>query len=257
MAENSKIEWCDHTFNPWIGCARVSEGCRHCYAENLMDTRWRKVQWGPKGDRLRTSEAKWREPIKWNERAMREGTRFRVFCASLADVFEDKAEVQPWRDELFALMAYTQYLDWQVLTKRPENIRNMVPPHWLEHWPEHIWIGTSVETQEMADNRIGYLMYVPAAVRFLSCEPLLGPLQIQNYLSFGDFHGIDWVIVGAESGAHARPMEEEWVRNLRDQTVFQDAAFFYKQKVVGGRKIGLPLLDGVQWAEFPRVAVAV
>lgn len=284
MAENSKIEWTDHTFNPWIGCTRVSEGCRHCYAETLMDTRWGKVQWGPQGERLRTSEAKWREPMKWNERAMRDGRRYRVFCASLADVFEDKPEVAPWRDELFALMAYTKHLDWQVLTKRPENVLRMVPESWhwtAGGWPQHVWIGTSVENQEMADKRIPELWKIPAAVRFLSCEPLLGQTII-------DLDGIHWVIVGGESGPGARPMHPDWARSLRDQCVAADVAYFFKQwgeyvprlqlradQVAGlsnavyanavpiegdqayrvGKRAAGRLLDGREWSEFPNVTV--
>jgi protein gp37 len=125
MGENSKIEWCDHTFNPWIGCQKVSPGCDHCYAEAMMDLRYKKVQWGPHGERQRTSEQNWRLPTQWNAQARtfrkENGHRPRIFCASLADVFDNQIDTS-WRDDLFALIRKCNRLDWLVLTKRPENI---------------------------------------------------------------------------------------------------------------------------------------
>jgi protein gp37 len=134
MAENSNIEWTHHTFNPWIGCTKVSDGCKNCYAENLMDKRYGRVKWGPQGTRVRTSEANWKKPLKWNREAEAKGERHRVFCASLADVFEDKPdqpEMEQWRLELLELIIKTPYLDWLLLTKRPENVRGMVYGDWF------------------------------------------------------------------------------------------------------------------------------
>ena len=171
MAQNSKIEWTDHTFNPWIGCQKVSPGCDHCYAETMMDHRYHKVQWGPHGQRVRTSEANWRGPLKW---AKAEGDiRQRVFCASLADVF-DKQAPQGARKDLFLLIHKTPQLDWMLLTKRPENIARMLPADWGNGWP-NVWLGTTCEDQQHFDRRWPILRDVPAAVRFISYEPALGP----------------------------------------------------------------------------------
>ena len=159
MAENSAIEWTDHSFNPWIGCTRVSPGCVHCYAETLADKRHGWVAWGPKGNRKRTAPANWRKPLTWNRRAEREGVRYRVFCASLADVFDPHPSIpQEWRAELWALIQETPSLDWQLLTKRPENVMRMVPALWQVEFPPNVWIGTSVEDQERADERIPELV---------------------------------------------------------------------------------------------------
>jgi protein gp37 len=237
MAENSAIEWTDHTFNPWIGCTKVSDGCKHCYAETLMDHRYGKVQWGPQGERKRTSDANWRKPIQWNKHpwyecnacgwrgaVARSGprwnpfreqwsyavcercrsgllkpTRCRVFCGSLCDVFEDRRGIDAlnyWRAQLWRVIEDTPNLDWLLLTKRPENVNNMIPAHWrnVNRWPDNVWIGTSVEDQATADKRIPELLEIPARTRFLSCEPLLGPLDLK-------LEGIHWVIAGGESGA--------------------------------------------------------
>lgn len=239
MAEYSKIEWTDHTFNPWMGCTKVSDGCKNCYAETLMDKRYGKVKWGPQGTRVRTSAANWRKPLAWNRQAEKEGRRYRVFCASLADVFEDRQEVAPWREELFGLIGNTPNLDWLLLTKRPENVNDMVfemvAPVCLgwEDFP-NIWIGTSVENQEQADKRIPHLLQIPAAVKFLSMEPLLGPVDISIYLATGWTEPpyddiVNWVIVGGESGHHARPMHPDWARSIRDQCVAAGVPFLFKQ----------------------------
>lgn len=217
MGENSKIQWTDHTFNPWIGCAKVSAGCANCYAEDLMDTRYHKAKWGVNGTRVPTSPANWREPVKWNREAERDGVRRRVFCASLADVFEDREELEPWRAHLFDLIDKTPHLDWLLLTKRPENIH-------LDAVRRNVWLGTSVENQDAADTRIPHLFKAPGAVRFLSCEPLLGPVDLGAYI-----HGLDWVIVGGESGNKARPCMVDWIRAIRDQCKEAGVACFIKQ----------------------------
>lgn len=241
MAENSKIEWTDHTFNPWIGCTKVSDGCKHCYAENLMATRYKRVEWGTQGKRVRTSEANWKKPLAWNKKAEKLGVRYKVFCASLADVCEikkDQPEIDWWRNELGGLILETPNLDWLILTKRPENFNELFGYMFPFGYPKNIWVGTSVENQEQADKRIPELLNIPAKVRFLSMEPLLGPVDLglmgtvpsdirPNYTATYDL--IDWVIVGGESGANARPMHPKWARSLRDQCVEAGVPFLFKQ----------------------------
>lgn len=227
MAENSKIEWTDHTFNPWVGCTKVSPACDHCYAEGWAKRTGHPELWA--GERRRTSAANWQGPRKWNRAA--EGAiaqrRPRVFCASLADVFDNQIP-ERWRDDLWHLIDQTPHLDWLLLTKRPQNIAKMLPtpaigaPAWGDGWP-NVWLGTTVESQEEADRRIPHLQAVPAAVRFLSCEPLLEPVHLR------DRRGIDWVICGGESGGGARTMAPAWAASLRDQCGVAGIAFFMKQ----------------------------
>lgn len=254
MGQNTAIEWTDHTFNPWQGCIRVSPGCQHCYAETLSN-RWGKDIWGPGSKRERTSAANWRKPLQWSRQAQKEGRRYKVFCASMADVFEDNEQVKSWRLDLFLLISNTPNLDWQILTKRPDVAREF-----FEQRPglllPNIWMGTSVENQEYADKRIPELLKIPAKVRFLSVEPLLGPIdlsgrtvdsvwfdaeyaQVDPHLSeIVECEGwpIHWVIVGGESGHGARPMHPEWVRKIRDECQAAGVAFFFKQwgEYVGG-----------------------
>lgn len=238
MAENSKIEWTTHTFNPWIGCTKVSDGCKNCYAETLMDERWNKVKWGPKGLRMVTSETNWRKPHQWDREAVKTGTRARVFCASLADVFEgpETMPAESWpvvseaRERLGHLIDATPNLDWLILTKRPENVLKYGPMGY--RWtmggvPPNVWIGTSVEDQKSADTRIPELLNVSAKIRFLSCEPLLAPVVIHPGLLTP--FDVNWVIVGGESGPGKRPMDLTWARSLRDQCKTARVAFFMKQ----------------------------
>ena len=175
MAENSAIEWTHHTFNPVLGCQKVGPGCDHCYAEG-----WAKrsglVTWGPGETRRVTSDAYWRQPLKWDREAKAAGERRRVFCASLADVF-DNAWPDGVRDRLWALIKATPNLDWMLLTKRPGNIAKMLPDDWGGGY-RNVWLGCTVVNQEEADRDIPKLLAVPAAVRFLSMEPLLGPVEI-------------------------------------------------------------------------------
>jgi protein gp37 len=237
MGENSKIEWTDHTFNPWIGCQRVSPGCDHCYAEAMMDHRYRKVQWGPHGQRVRTSKATWSGPPKWAKAA--NGHRPRVFCASLADVFDNKAP-DGARLDLFDLIRSTPELDWMLLTKRPENAAKMLPANWEGGWP-NVWLGTTCEDQEHFDRRWSILGRVPATVRFVSYEPALGPLTL------GDAPP-DWVICGGESGAGARTrfMDPAWARAVRDECAAKGVAFFMKQMT---KKMPIP--DDLFVRQFP------
>lgn len=220
MGENSAISWTKHTFNPWIGCSKVHEGCTHCYAEELMATRYKRVVWGVNGTRTKTKT--WRDPIRWNREAVEAGERHRVFCASLADVFEDRPELEPWRRELFDLIDATPQLDWQLLTKRPENILRM----WPSYYRDNVWLGTSVSNQKTFDE-FSYLLRqnrTIAKVLFLSAEPLLGPIQLDE-----DIDIIDWLIVGGESGKGARPCEVEWIQSLVRQCDDYGVRCFVKQ----------------------------
>lgn len=267
MSENSKIEWTDHTFNPFIGCTKVSPGCDNCYAEHLMDTRLHKVVWGVHGERVRTSAATWREPIRWNARHAEffaaHGRRQRVFCASLADVF-DNAVDPAWRADLFRLIADTPNLDWLLLTKRIGNVMSMVSEAAQYQFDldriekprlhDNIWLGATIVNQEEADRDIPKLLAVPAHVRFLSMEPLLGPVDLTRVMrsspdsdwSYCDDvlrgfrahkcgghispeNAVNWVIVGGESGADARPMHPDWARDLRDQCAAAGVPFLFKQ----------------------------
>ena len=281
MGEKTSISWCDSTFNPWVGCQRVSPGCENCFAEAL-DKRvgggWldgkKSLRWGPTAPRIRTSAANWRKPLAWNRKALKAGTRPRVFCSSLADVFEDRPELAPWRQDLFELIAATPALDWQILTKRPENILRLwpdcVPPPGAEDWP-NVWPGTTVEDQQRANERIDALVKVPAARRFLSCEPLLERVDLSRWLDedkTGFVGLIDWVIIGGESGPGARPFDLEWARDLVRQCRDggrAEAAVFVKQMgdhpVEHGKRLHLGRhgADPEQWPpdlrvqEFPEV----
>jgi protein gp37 len=233
MAQDSKIEWTHHTFNPWIGCTRVSPACDHCYAET-WSKRYNTVEWGAGKPRKMTSESNWQQPIKWNREAEKNGTRYRVFCASLADVFDNEAD-PAWRIRLFALIEKTPHLDWLLLTKRIGNVSKMLPLDWGKGWP-NVWLGISVVTQQEAERDIPKLAAIPAKVRFLSMEPLLEAIDLRALKT--DYNGrlnaflhnrIHWVIVGGESGAEARPMHPEWARSLRDQCVEFGIPFHFKQ----------------------------
>lgn len=223
MGKNSHIEWTHHTFNPWWGCAKVSPACQHCYAEALSK-RFGGSTWGTRGERRFFSEAHWKEPERWNEEAKNFGKKYRVFCASMSDVFEDRRDLDSARTKLWKLIEKTESLDWLLLTKRPEKTTKLAP--WISNWPENVWLGTTVESQEWADKRLPALLAVPARIRFLSCEPLLGPLDLTQYLKNRD---LDWIIVGGESGPKARPTHPNWIRNLRDTSDKFGVAFHFKQ----------------------------
>lgn len=244
MSENSKIEWTDHTFNPWEGCQKVGPGCDHCYAETRNARFGGGVagNWGPGAPRRRTRDANWRKPLAWNARhaefLAEHGRRQRVFCASLADVFDNAVDPE-WRDDLWRLIEQTPNLDWLLLTKRIGNVDNMLPvPFDFDRLYPNVWIGATVVNQAEADRDIPKLLATPAAVRFLSMEPLLGPVEFSNVSRRSDavkvlgqraLGGIDWVIVGGESGAAARPMHPDWARSLRDQCAAAGVPFLFKQ----------------------------
>lgn len=261
MGDTTEIAWTDHTFNPWWGCAKVSPACNNCYAENLAIRTGHDV-WGKNADRRKLSERHWRRPLVWAKQAHAAGRPSLVFCASMADVFEDRPDVADERDDLFELIQETgDHLIWQLLTKRPENISRMVPGDWIDgieewsgFWPEHVWIGTTVEDQRRANERIPQLLEVDSeredpAVRFLSCEPLLEELDLTPWLD-----SVDWVICGGESGPGHRPLDLDHARSLRDQCEAFGVPFFFKQ--VGGHtaKAGGDLLDSVEWKQFPKAA---
>lgn len=294
MGQTTGIGWTDHTFNPWMGCARVSPACGGakgvggCYAEALVtgrmgynatsaDPRRRLTLWGPPSTstRLRTSAANWRNPVAWNAAAKRDGVRRRIFCASLADVFEDHPDLPAARADLWSLIERCDGLDWQLLTKRPENIRAMAPPSWLARggWPAHVWVGTTVEDKPRAEQRIPELFSVPAKVRFLSCEPLLESLDdvLPRFLQrvckgCGCYEGkghmmtmrpgvagpvdctrpgyerkISWVIVGGESGPGSRAFDIAWARSIVAQCREAGVSAFVKQ--LGARPIDGDLVE--------------
>lgn len=275
MANQTNISWCDSTFNPWMGCTKVSPACDHCYAER--DTaRFGRVEWGAGKPRVRTSAANWRKPLQWNKQPFYEckqcgwrgatkygnpvccderaqPARRRVFCASLADVFDNEVDPQ-WRADLLHLIFQTPGLDWLLLTKRIGNAQAMLEEavahvslgnhtwaHQASRGFRHVWIGATICNQVEADRDIPKLLAIPAAVRFLSIEPMLGPIQLPfarlaewNELAreTGNDHAISalhWVIAGGESGPNARPMHPDWVRTLRDQCAAAGVPFHFKQ----------------------------
>jgi protein gp37 len=235
MGDTTKISWADKTFNPWIGCEAISPGCEHCYAHALVK-RWG----GDFSQRTRTSPANWLKPRAWNRRAERLGRTYRVFCASLADVFDNQVPDE-WRRDLFTLIADTPALTWMLLTKRVGNVERMAPVSWmLEVWPKNVWLGITVVNQEEADRDIPKLLAIPAHLRWLSCEPLLGPIDLRDPLNdFGEPRycymdrelksRIEWVIVGGESGHHARPFVLGWAKDVIEQCQAHGAAVHVKQ----------------------------
>lgn len=258
MSDNTKIEWTDHTFNPWWGCSRVSPGCRFCYADRDAQ-RYGQQVWRRHGPRRMLSEANWQRPAKWNRDAQRAGVPAKVFCASMADVFEDHPDVTEPRKRLWGLVETTPWLIWQFLTKRPENAAGMVP--WGNSWPSWVWLGTSVENQRYAIERIPYLAASGAGTLFLSCEPLLASVDLRAWLhpeapgcncggpadpyQMHERHCglepplLDWVISGGESGPKARPCKLAWLDYLRQQCAVAGVPYFCKQLgTVLGRELG-------------------
>lgn len=235
MAENSKIEWTHHTFNPWWGCAKVSPGCDHCYAERDAGRFDPKTTlWGVDAARREFGDKHWNDPVRWNKDAGNRGVRERVFCASMADVF-DKNAPKGARERLWALIKVTPNLDWLLLTKRIGNAKDMLPADWGDGYP-NVWLGASIVNQMEADRDIPKLLSVPASVRFLSMEPLLGlvdlsevPIGMLGAIPPGPSRKLHWVIVGGESGPNARPMHPNWVFSLRDQCEAAGVPFLFKQ----------------------------
>lgn len=284
MAANSGIEWTDHTHNHWFGCSKVSPGCDHCYAERMMDLRLHKAKWGPGEPRVLTAEDNRHKPYAWHRSHDAffaiHGRRQRVFCSSLADVFDLDVPLE-WFVDLLDTIRKTTHLDWQLLTKRIGNVVKRLRAaldsikadderkelrDWLEDWlayrpPANVWLGITVVNQEEADRDIPKLLATPARIRFLSMEPLLGLVDIEDYLVLEHPHcdgfvqspryehgycdkcaghetdpihtaplgKVDWVIVGGESGPLARPVLPLWVESLRDQCARKGTQFFFKQ----------------------------
>ena len=242
MAEVTEISWAHSTFNPWIGCTKVSPGCDHCYAATLMDDRYGRVKWGAGQARSLTSESNWKQVRRWNTKAQESGQTHRVFCASLADVFDN--EVNPeWRADLWNLILTTPALTWMLLTKR---IGNAKPPGAMTRYPDNVWLGITVVNQEEADRDVPKLLDQGAAVRWLSCEPLLGPIDFK-----WPAQAMDWVIVGGESGKDARPMDPDWARSIRDQCEHHAIPFHFKQWGGAKPKTNGHMLDGREHRAFP------
>ncbi|MBE7480592.1 MAG: phage Gp37/Gp68 family protein [Polyangiaceae bacterium] len=290
MGTNSSIEWTHHTFNMWWGCTRVSPACDHCYAEaqahHRLPLNWliigegraeprrtrftdpkRPEIWGADAPRAfpPAHSAILKSPYKWNREAEAAGQPARVFVESMGDLFDKHRldEVNRMMDVARArlfdeFVPKCAWLNFQFLSKRPHSIKQMVPKKWLSSWPANAWVGATVEDQQRAAQRLPHLVEIPAPVRFVSVEPLLGPLDLSPWLD-----KLDWVIVGGESGTQARPAEIDWVRRLRDQVTEAGIWFFFKQwgnwaqrdgasdKLVKLATKNFRVLDGREWSEFP------
>jgi protein gp37 len=266
----TKIQWAHYTFNPWWGCVQVSPACDHCYAM-VMARRvghtlfGHRVEWGPGGRRGYISDDKWREPLDWNRAAEKHSERRRVFCGSMMDIFEGLREQRPYLERLFEVISQTPHLDWLLLTKRPNNVHKLGP----SRWPGNVWIGTTVETQDWADQRLPHLLATDCVVRFASVEPMLGPIDFRAHLGHGPGK-LNWVIFGGESGGQARGPESavSWYRELRNQCRAAEVPVFFKQwgafqqrsdqlvklrpKDVRPKKGEPAVLDGVIWQQVPR-----
>lgn len=271
MAENTKIEWAHHTFNPWIGCTKVSPACDHCYAEKERASTALGVKWGANAPRHRTSESNWKLPERWNAAAERRGVRESVFCASLGD-WADNAVPGQWRLDLAGLIRKTPSLDWLLLTKRIGNAAAMLAEMFPDGLPPNVRIGATIANQPEAERDLPKLLALNCP-NFVSMEPLLGPVDLRNIPhgegeidalkpdtwelaieqwrdtddewveQFEDWFGVtlndgltgpmhagvDWVIVGGESGPGARPMHPDWARSLRDQCQAAGVPFLFKQ----------------------------
>jgi protein gp37 len=262
---------------PVGGCSKVSPACDNCYAE-LWAKRMGHRVWGSSADRRFFSDSHWNEPLAWNEEASIARKRKRGFCASMADVFERRSELNPQRTRLWKLIEQTPWLDWLLLTKRPQNIQQMAP--WKKDWLTNVWLGTTVESQSFAEKRLPFLLQNGAVVRFLSCEPLLGPLDLSAWFHKKALHTIDWVIAGGENGPRSRPMHPDWASNLLRQCQSAKVPFHFKQwghwapttmiaehvpaqtlkiaeerpvrMVPLGKKAAGRVLEGATWDGFPR-----
>lgn len=250
MGDTTKIEWADMTFNPWIGCTKVSPACDNCYAADMMDTRYKRVKWGAGEDRSRTSTANWKKPLKWNRDAGLIGARPFVFCSSLADVFDNEVDDR-WRHDLFKLIKDTPNLTWLLLTKRIGNVLRMTDPsRGNPVLPINAAIGATIANQDEYDRdkiKLADAKRVCGALfSFGSFEPLLGPVKLDEYAP-------DWVIVGGESGPNARPMDPEWARSIKTDCENLNRTFNFKQ--MGGRNAdkGGDRLDGVTYFNRPEV----
>jgi len=242
MSGNSKISWTHHTFNPWWGCEKISEGCKNCYADNLS-SRYGFDVWGPSKPRRTFGAEHWLEPLLWNRKAESARIRARVFCGSMCDWLEQHPTMNAERPKLWSLIRQTPCLDWLLLTKRPERLAENLPNGWGTGYP-NVWLGVTVESDRYTDRFNRYLAPLSAAVRFVSCEPALGPVTRLNWPR------LDWLIYGAESGAHCRPHNVQWARDVKARCSEHGIAFFYKQG--NGVRAGQDtLLDGELVQQFP------
>lgn len=248
MAENSKIEWTDHTWNPWIGCTKVSPACDHCYAEAMMDTRYGRVRWGAGEDRVKTSEANWKMPFKWDRAAKAAGRPATVFCLSLGDIWDN--EVDPlWRRKAFEVMEGTPNIIYLLLSKRIGNAKRMCDPlNGNSTLPYNAAIGATMVSQDEWDRDLPKLKEAAREIgplfTFASVEPMLGRIYTRNNLP-------DWVIVGGESGRETRHMDPDWARYMRDECATARVPFFMKQMT--GKK---PIPEDLMVRQFPRMTEA-
>lgn len=210
MAKVTKISWAHSTFNPWIGCQKVSAACENCYAEGVAKRMGKKL-WGKDAERMMTGDAYWDEPIRWNEEAGRRSEPWRVFCGSLCDVMEDRRDLDERRDMLWELIGETPNLTWLLLSKRPENFLKLTPEEWHGAWPKNVWALTTAENQRRLDERLPHLLKVPAEVRGLSIEPLLGPITLpETALPCLNCKGRGWVLpfFSADYGVPCKPCQD-------------------------------------------------
>lgn len=241
MADKTIIAWTDHTFNIAWGCQKISPGCANCYADTLSH-RYGWDVWGPGKPRRTFGEKHWNEPLKWNKDAAKEGRRHRVFSSSMCDVFEDNQTVESERGKLWNLIRETPWLDWQLLTKRADRIVDNLPDDWGKGYP-NVWLGVSVENNDYGW-RVDCLRDIPATVHFVSYEPALGPIDKV------DLNGIEWLIVGGESGPGYRKMDTEWARQAREMCALSGTAFFFKQSSAIRTEMGIEL-DGEIVRNYP------
>lgn len=246
MAIESAISWTDATFNPWIGCTKVSPACDRCYAARDNERRKWVDGWGVGVPRRRTKT--WGDPLKWNRQAAITGYRTRVFCASLADVFDNEVE-QLWREDLWALIRSTPNLRWMLVTKRIGNANKMLPFDWTSGAFAHVGIMSTLENQEVWDRDYRKLKALPAAWHGVSAEPLLSGIDIGPMTYH--FGPVDWIITGGESGPGFRPLNMDWVRSLRDQCAAAGITFHHKQNGGNRGKDAGCLIDGVEHKHFP------
>lgn len=279
MGKKTGISWCNHTFNPWWGCEKISLGCQNCYAEK-MAIRWGFNKLWSRENRRTFGQNHWDEPLEWNKEAKKQNVTLRVFCGSMCDIFELRrsADLDLYRARVFDLIRLTPNLEWLLLTKRPENINGMISMEWTTKPPSNVRIGITCENQEMADKRIPILLDSWGGKNFVSVEPMLSNINFWEFSrceeTFGplydhrgtyDFYqtlgfpkgsvkivnGIEWIIAGCESGPNARPCNIDWVRGLRDECQDAGVPFFLKQMEVDGKLTKEPYLDGQQWLQFP------
>lgn len=243
--QDSKIGWTHHTWNPWWGCNKVSDACTFCYIGPIMRRSGHEPFQGP----MRTSAATWRKPFSWNRALIGTGDRQRVFTCSMSDFFHPGAD--DWRAEAWEVIHKCVHLDWLILTKRPELIGDRLPADWEDGY-SNVWLGVTVETESYI-HRIDTLAGVPAALKFVSAEPLLGPIH------FGDrVHAIDWVITGCENAAKGkrRSLDMDWVRDIRDQLAAARKPHFLKQYYAGTSLVHDGMLDGEVCQAWPRSLMA-